>query len=72
MSLRNEDGTCGCGSGHTPNWEYDGYGIPLFLACDKCWDENRKKFRHDVFGRYEADEPIDPEDYEGPIYNEDY
>lgn len=72
MSLRNEDGTCGCGSGHTPNWEYDGYGIPLFLACDKCWDENRKKFRHDVFSRYEADEPIDPEDYDGRYIPEEY
>lgn len=72
MMLRNEDGTCGCGSGHEPRWEHDGYGIPLFLACDKCWATQRKKYRVDVFDRYEADEPIEPEDYEGPYIPEEY
>jgi len=63
MMLRKDDGTCGCGSGHEPSWENDGYGIPLFLACDKCWQQQRKKYRVDVFDRYECDEPIEPDEY---------
>jgi hypothetical protein len=59
---RNEDGTCGCGSGLDPHWESDGYGIPLFLACPKCWKKERSKYRSDVFERYETDEPIEPPD----------
>jgi hypothetical protein len=63
MNIRKDDGTCGCGSGQHPDWENDGYGIPLFLACPKCWDKQRKKYRVDVFERYECDEPIEPDEY---------
>lgn len=72
MKLRNEDGTCGCGSGLIPDKVHDGYGIFLTYACEKCEAEQMKKYRPDIMGRYEADEPIEPEDYEGPMIREDW
>ena len=72
MRIPNEDRTCGCGSGQLPDKVYDGYGIFLTYTCNKCHKQEMKKYRHDIMSCYDAHEPIDPEDYEGPIYNEDY
>lgn len=55
-----------------PDKVYDGYGIFLTYACEKCEDEQMKKYRPDIMDRYEADEPIEPEDYEGPMIREDW
>ena len=72
MRIPNEDGTCGCGSGQQPDKVYDGYGIFLTYTCKKCNKEEMKKYRSDIMSCYEADEPIDPEDYEGPHIPEEY
>lgn len=58
-----EDAACACGSGLCPEWEYDGYGIPLFKACDACRKEKLSHYRPDIKAAYECDEPIEPEDY---------
>lgn len=50
---------CGCGSGKTASWQYDGYGIPLCLTCDNCHDQKMRKYRKDIHKHYEAEEPID-------------
>lgn len=52
---------CPCGSGEWPAAEYDGYGIFLFYACSKCYDEKRSHYRPDIFEAYDCDEPIDEE-----------
>jgi len=46
-------------------WEYDARGIPLARVCDDCREEKLKKYRPEVLNdsNYEADEPIEPEDY---------
>lgn len=46
-------------------WEYDARGIPLCKVCDKCEKEKLAKYRPAVLtdGNYEADEPIEPEEY---------
>jgi hypothetical protein len=53
---------CKCGSGLNCYGEYDGYGIFLFYACDKCVKEKLSHYRYDIKERYECDDPID-EDY---------
>lgn len=55
---------CNCGSGLEPDAEYDGHGIFLFYACEKCYDEKLAPYRTDIFERYECDEPIEPEEDE--------
>lgn len=52
---------CPCGSGKYPSVTYDGYGIFMFYSCDKCHEAQLRKFRPDIFERYECDEPIDAE-----------
>lgn len=56
---------CHCGSGEYSYWEHDARGIPLKRVCDKCKKEALKGFREEVLTdpNYEADEPIEPEDY---------
>lgn len=50
---------CQCGSG-LPMWaEYDGHGIFLFYACEKCRQKKLSKYRPDIKSRYECDEPIE-------------
>lgn len=46
-------------------WEYDARGIPLCKVCDKCQRAKLSAYRPDVLtdSNYEADEPIEPEDY---------
>lgn len=46
-------------------WEHDARGIPLKRVCDDCREEKLSEFRPEVLTdpRYEADEPIQPEDH---------
>jgi hypothetical protein len=53
---------CRCGSGLEREPLYDGHGIFLDYACDRCRDNVLSRFRPDIEDRYECDEPID-EDY---------
>jgi hypothetical protein len=53
------DVICQCGSGEIRYAKYDGYGIFLCYACDKCVDKQMKKYRRDIKERYECDEPIE-------------
>jgi hypothetical protein len=50
---------CPCGSGLYPERIYDGHGIYLTRACDKCRDEKLSHFRPDIMERYDADEAIE-------------
>jgi len=45
--------------------EYDARGIYLCTVCDECEERKLSKYRPDVLTNpnYEADEPIEPEDY---------
>lgn len=56
---------CPCGSGKEARLERDARGIPLGYMCEKCIREKKKGYRKDVLEDpgYEADEPIEPEDY---------
>lgn len=71
---------CNCGSGLDSYWANDARGIPLKRVCPKCRDEKLKGFRQDVLDNpnYEADEPIEPDDYEEgtlketPVASRDY
>lgn len=56
---------CGCGSGKESYWLNDARGIPLCRACEDCEEEKLSHYRSDVLtnSNYEADEPIEPEDY---------
>jgi len=53
---------CTCGSGREAEAQFDGYGIFLCYACSKCLDQRMSGFRPDIHERYDADEPIEPED----------
>lgn len=46
-------------------WEYDARGIELCKVCDLCVKAKLAAYRPDVLtdSNYEADEPIEPEDY---------
>jgi hypothetical protein len=54
---------CKCGSGLWSQWYYDARGIELEKACEKCWPEEKKKWRQDVLEdpNYEAYEDIEEE-----------
>lgn len=56
---------CPCGSGHDSWWESDARGIPLCRVCDTCRASKLARYRPEVLtnGAYDADEPIEPEDY---------
>jgi hypothetical protein len=54
---------CPCGSGQWPEALYDGYGIFLTYACDKCRKRKLASYRPDIMERYDCDEPIEAEDY---------
>lgn len=58
---RRELPECPCGSGQPAPQHFDGRGIFLTYACDKCWPEKKKKYRPDVLtdSNYWADEPIE-------------
>ena len=53
---------CSCGSGLEREAQFDGYGIFLTFTCEKCYKDKMSKFRSDIFERYPAQEPIEPED----------
>jgi hypothetical protein len=50
---------CPCGSGETSRELYDGHGIYLTRACDKCEKEALSGFRSDILEAYETEETID-------------
>jgi hypothetical protein len=50
---------CDCGSDKERAPLYDGYGIFLCYACDACRDRKIRGYRHDIFERYQIEEPID-------------
>ena len=52
---------CTCGSGLRTDAMHDGYGIFLCYVCPKCRDKKLAGYRHDIFERYDADEPIEEE-----------
>lgn len=56
---------CPCGSGKPSQWQFDARGIELCRTCEDCHDEKMKRYRPDVLknSNYEADEPIEPEEY---------
>ena len=58
------DKECSCGSGEDHYPIYDARGICCGMACTKCEEEKKSKFRPEIFEdcNYWADEPID-EDY---------
>ena len=58
-------GGCSCGSGYQSWWHKDARGIELFKGCDKCAPGKLKRYRPEVLtnSNYQADEPIEPEDY---------
>jgi hypothetical protein len=60
-----DDKPCPCGSGQSrsPNW--DARGIFLTFTCVVCHDGKMKRYRPEVLtnSNYEADEPIEPEEY---------
>ena len=56
---------CPCGSGLMSQWQFDGRGIELCRTCDKCHDEQMKKYNPvilDYYTQADVDEQIE-EDY---------
>lgn len=56
---------CSCGSGKVREPLYDARGIFCSYVCPKCVAKVKAGYRPEIFsdGQYEADEPIEPEDY---------
>ena len=50
---------CACGSGEYDEEIYDGHGIYLTRACEKCQKEKLSHFRPDIMEQYDCDEPIE-------------
>lgn len=46
-------------------WLHDARGYEVGRVCDKCEATVKSKFRPEIFedGNYQADEPLEPEDY---------
>lgn len=61
----NKGKPCICGSGKLSYWQFDARGIELCRTCPDCHDEKMSQYRKDVLNNpnYDADEPIEPEDY---------
>ena len=62
-----EGSPCDCGSSLPSEWEFDGQGIPLVRACDKCRKKKLARYRPEILKPYtqaDVDEPIEPEEYE--------
>jgi hypothetical protein len=57
---------CRCGSKLYAPARYDGHMIFLTYACDTCWPKKRAGYREDIMTQYEADEPIEDDEYRGP------
>jgi len=61
----NDNRTCECGSGLTPEWVYDGNNIPLCKVCPSCKREKLSSYRQEILAPYSqinVDEPIEPEE----------
>ena len=58
---------CDCGSGNPRFPNYDARGIFLCSSCEKCHQRKMSGYRKDVLENpnYDADEPIEPEEYFG-------
>lgn len=58
--------TCECGSNIKSRWVYDAKGIPVFKACIKCEEEQKRGYRPEIFidPFYECNEVIEPDEYE--------
>jgi hypothetical protein len=54
---------CLCGSGLTPQKQYDGYGLFLCRTCRSCHARQMSRYRRDIREQYECDEPIYGDDY---------
>jgi len=56
---------CPCGSHQEAEAVYDARRIFLAYCCNKCKEKTLSKYRPEVLEdpSYEADEPIEPEDY---------
>lgn len=55
---------CSCGSGEERHELTDAYGIFVAYVCKRCEKKVKARYRPEIFtGAYEADEPIEPEDY---------
>jgi hypothetical protein len=56
---------CPCGSGELSWWACDARGIELSRVCGKCEAEKLSGYRDEVLTNpsYEADEPIEADDY---------
>lgn len=56
---------CHCGSGLPSSIAYDARGIPLGRTCNACHEKTMAKYRPEVLSNpnYDADEPIEPEDW---------
>jgi len=61
----NEQNRCHCGSGKYHRNLYDGYGIYLCKACDECENRKLNSYRSDIMDRYDTDEDIEPDDWDG-------
>jgi hypothetical protein len=57
------NGTCDCGSGQRAEPQHDGHGIFLCYACPACHARKMARYRPDINERYQAEEPIEPEEY---------
>jgi len=56
---------CACGSKRERYPLYDARGIFVSYACEICETSKRSGYRPEIFTNpsYEADEPIEPEEY---------
>ena len=56
---------CSCDSGLPRRAIYDARGIFVTYACEKCEADKTSGYRPEIFtdSNYEADEPIEPENY---------
>lgn len=56
---------CPCGSGQESWWARDARGIEIARVCSACIKVKLAPYRPEVLTdpNYEADEPIEPEDY---------
>jgi hypothetical protein len=57
--MRNYLDACPCGSGKEAEALFDGHGIFMTYACDKCRKRKVAGFRSDIFERYETDDQIE-------------
>ena len=57
--MKHNSNNCDCESGLPSFPIFDGYGIYLTRACDKCESDKLSRFRSDIFECYDSDETIE-------------